>query len=150
MTRRNRHVIRSRIIILSSVRRPYSLLRVEMTRAFSRSRNPRFVWSLGLILTLVSSFFLASCSNSSQETFAKPTVADDFDRADGSLGLSWKDLSDGRLKISSHAAAGTNVSGTSGAVWTSHAFTDDQYSQIEVTSAQLTGNQWIGPAVRIQ
>jgi hypothetical protein len=105
---------------------------------------------LGLILTLVSSFFLASCSNSSQETFAKPTVADDFDRADGSLGLSWKDLSDGRLKISSHAAAGTNVSGTSGAVWTSHAFTDDQYSQIEVTSAQLTGNQWIGPAVRIQ
>ena len=32
----------------------------------------------------------------------------------------------------------------------SNAFTSDQYSQVEVTSTQLTGSQWIGPAVRAQ
>ena len=29
-------------------------------------------------------------------------------------------------------------------------YTGDQYSQVEVTSTQLTGGQWIGPAVRAQ
>ena len=29
-------------------------------------------------------------------------------------------------------------------------FTSDQFSQVEVTSTQLTGGQWIGPAVRAQ
>jgi putative esterase len=35
-------------------------------------------------------------------------------------------------------------------VWSAQSFTSDQYSQIQVTSTQLTGNQWIGPAVRAQ
>ena len=29
-------------------------------------------------------------------------------------------------------------------------YASDQYSQVEVTSTQLTGGQWIGPAVRVQ
>ncbi len=29
-------------------------------------------------------------------------------------------------------------------------YTSDQYSQVEVTSTQLTGGQWIGPMVRAQ
>jgi putative esterase len=126
------------------------LLRVEIVRAFSAGRNPRLLWFLGLISILVSNFFLAACSTSSKEAITRPTTSDDFNRADGSLGQNWNGLSDGRLKISSHVAAGTNVSGASGDIWASRTFTGDQYSQIKVTSAQLTGNQWIGPAVRVQ
>ena len=29
-------------------------------------------------------------------------------------------------------------------------FTSDQYSQVEVTSTELSGGQWIGPSVRTQ
>ena len=59
-------------------------------------------------------------------------------------------MSDRRLAISSHAVTGTSASGVSGDMWASNAFTNDQYSQVEVTSTQLTGGQWIGPAVRAQ
>ena len=58
-------------------------------------------------------------------------------------------MSDSKLAISSHAVTGTSASGISGDIWTAHAFTSDQYSQIEVASAQLTSAQWIGPAVRV-
>ena len=53
-----------------------------------------------------------------------------------------------RLSISSHAVTGR--SGLAGDIWTAGTFTSDQYSQIEVTSTQLTGGQWIGAAVRAQ
>ena len=77
-------------------------------------------------------------------------VSDDFNRADGSLGPNWTDISDGGLAITSQAAAGTAGSGISGDIRTGESYTSDQYSQVEVTSTQLTGGQWIGPMVRAQ
>ena len=40
--------------------------------------------------------------------------------------------------------------GVAGDIWTAETYAGDQYSQVEVTSTQLTGGQWIGPAVRAQ
>ncbi len=58
-------------------------------------------------------------------------------------------MSDGGLAISSGAVTGV-VDKLTGAMWTADTFTSDQYSQIEITSTQLTGSQWIGLAVRAQ
>jgi Putative esterase len=77
-------------------------------------------------------------------------ASDDFNRGNGSLGPGWTDMSDHRMAISSHALTGTSASGISGGMRASNAFTSDQYSQVEVTSTQLTGGQWIGSAVRAQ
>jgi len=44
--------------------------------------------------------------------------------------------------------AGTT--GVAGDTRVAETYTSDQYSQVEVTSAQLSGSQWIGPAVRAQ
>ena len=35
-------------------------------------------------------------------------------------------------------------------MWTANTFGGDQYSEVQVTSTQLTGAQWVGPAVRVQ
>jgi Putative esterase len=77
-----------------------------------------------------------------------PHAADDFNRAAGGLGPHWTRISDGGLSIQSHAVAGK--SGLTGDIWTAKTFTSSQYSQIEVTSTQLTGGDWIGTAVRAQ
>ena len=45
---------------------------------------------------------------------------------------------------------GTAGTGISGDIRTAESYASDQYSQVEVTSTQLTGGQWIGPAVRAQ
>ena len=76
--------------------------------------------------------------------------SDNFNRPNGSLGPSWTDISDGGLAIVSQAAAGTAASGVSGDIRTAESYTSDQYSQVTVTSTQLTGGQWIGPMVRAQ
>jgi hypothetical protein len=76
------------------------------------------------------------------------TAADNFDRANGPLGPNWTDVSDGGLAISSGAVTGN--SGVTGDMWSANTFTSDQFSQVEVTSAQLSGSEWIGPAVRMQ
>jgi len=86
-----------------------------------------------------------SCANSSGTT-----ASDDFNRADGSLGPNWTDISDGGLAITSQAVAGTASTAVSGDIWAGGTFTSDQYSQATVTSTQLTGQQWIGPMVRAQ
>ena len=78
------------------------------------------------------------------------TGSDNFNRADGSLGAGWAAISDGALVISSQVVAGTASAGVSGDIRTAEAYTSDQYSQVEVTSTQLTGGQWIGPMVRAQ
>jgi hypothetical protein len=75
-------------------------------------------------------------------------VNDDFNRAGGGLGPHWTRISDGGLSIRSHAVTGE--SGLTGDIWTARTFTSSQYSQIEVTSTQLTGAEWIGTAVRVQ
>jgi hypothetical protein len=75
--------------------------------------------------------------------------SDSFDRADGGLGSNWTDMSDGGLTISSQAVGG-GTPGMTGDMRTGESYSSDQYSQVEVTSTQLTGGQWIGPAVRTQ
>ena len=77
------------------------------------------------------------------------TASDDFNRADGALGSNWTAMSDGAMTISSQVVAGGN-SGQSGDMRTAETYTSDQYSQVQVTSTQLTGGQWIGPVVRSQ
>ena len=74
--------------------------------------------------------------------------SDDFNRANGSLGASWTAVSDGALKISSQAVVGTSA--TAGDIRTAETYTNDQLSQIQLTSTQLSGGQWVGPTVRTQ
>ena len=74
--------------------------------------------------------------------------SDDFNRANGSLGSSWVAMSDGALSISSQAVIGTSA--TAGAIRTAETYTSDQSSQIQTTSTQLSGGQWVGPTVRTQ
>ena len=80
---------------------------------------------------------------------AATSATDDFNRANGSLGPDWTDMSDGGLAISSQQVVGT-TSSDSGDIRTSENYASDQYSQIEITSTQLSGGQWVGAAVRAQ
>ena len=83
-------------------------------------------------------------------TQAGGSVSDDFTRANGSLGADWTDMSVGGLAISNDAVIGTQASANSGDIYTGQTFGSDQFSQIELTATQLSGGQWIGPAVRAQ
>src|SRR5262249_44260473 len=74
---------------------------------------------------------------------------DDFNRADGGLGANWTDISDGGLSISAQAVVGSSL-GIAGDIRTGETYGGDQFSQVEVTSTQLSGWEWIGPAVRMQ
>jgi len=81
-----------------------------------------------------------------QAAFAT-TASDDFNRADGPLGANWTDIGDGGLAISNQQVVGMS-GGLSGDIRTGETYGSDQYSQIEITSTQLSGDQWVGPAVR--
>ena len=81
---------------------------------------------------------------------AVSSASDNFARANGSLGASWTAMTAGGLAISNDAVIGTQASGNSGDIYTGQAFGSDQFSQIQVTSTQISGGQWIGPAVRAQ
>ena len=83
-----------------------------------------------------------------QKTSAATPASDDFNRGVGGLGPDWTGIHDGALSISSHAVVGR--SGLAGDIWTGRTLSSNQYSQIEITSTQLTGGQWIGAAVRAQ
>ncbi|HEY2651699.1 MAG TPA: hypothetical protein VGI50_07250, partial [Solirubrobacteraceae bacterium] len=77
--------------------------------------------------------------------------ADDFDRPDsGGLGAGWAAMTDGGLAISGGHAVGTSSNGYSGNFRVAESYGSDQYSQIVLTSNQLTTGQWIGPTVRSQ
>ena len=76
-------------------------------------------------------------------------VSDNFDRADGGLGHGWVAMTDGRLSIASHEIAGT-AGAEAGEIRVVGNYGNNQYSQIEVTSTQLSGREWIGPTVRTQ
>jgi len=108
----------------------------------STGRAIRLAWLLAACCLLVLVPALP------QQASAAAPAADDFNRADGSLGRNWTSIHDGSLSISSHAATGHN--GLAGDIWTAGTFTDDQYSQIEVGSKRLTAGQWIGAAVRVR
>src|SRR5262249_22881236 len=76
--------------------------------------------------------------------------SDGLSGADGRLGAKWADVSDGGLAIRSEGVAGAAGAGVSGDMRVAEAYTSDESSQVEVTSAQLSGGQWIGPMVRAQ
>jgi putative esterase len=104
------------------------------------------VWCLRLLAACLLSVPLLSAVPSASAS----ATADDFSRPDGDLGPDWSAISDGGLTISSGAVAGTTGNWVSGDLWAGGTLPADQFSQVEVTSTQLTGSQWIGPAVRAQ
>ena len=57
-------------------------------------------------------------------------------------------MADGGLTIVNQQVQGTNSAGYSGDIRTAETYSSDQSSQVQVTSTQLTGGQWVGPAVR--
>jgi hypothetical protein len=85
-----------------------------------------------------------------QAAFAAGSASDDFNRANGSLRADWTDMSVGGLAISDDVVIGTQASGDSGDIYTGETVGSDQFSQIGLTSTQIAGGQWIGPAVRAQ
>jgi hypothetical protein len=97
----------------------------------------------------VSSANVTSVAVTCATTSTATSGSDDFNRADGALGANWASTSDGGLAISSQAAAGTSASGVSGDIRTAENYASNQYSQVTLTSTQLTGTQWAGPAVRL-
>ena len=55
-------------------------------------------------------------------------------------------MSDGALSIASQAVVGTSA--TAGDIRIAETYSSDQSSQVELTPTQLSGGQWVGPAVR--
>ena len=104
-------------------------------RAVSALRLPAL---LAVILLILSSAQAASATSPS----------DDFNRANGSLGASWTAVSDGALSITSQTVVGTSA--TAGDIRIAETYNSDQSSQIQLTSTQLSGGQWVGPSVRTQ
>ena len=76
------------------------------------------------------------------------SASDDFNRADGGLGGGWAAMNDGGLSVVSQRVVG--AAGTAGDIRVGESYGGDQYSQVEVTSTQLSGGQWVGPSVRSQ
>jgi hypothetical protein len=106
------------------------------------------VWSLRFLL-VVCLLFAPQFALPHKALADTTSASDNFARANGPLGPNWTDVSDGGLAISSGAVIGT-AGQVTGDMWTANAFTSDQYSQVQVTSTQLSGGLWIGPAVRMQ
>ena len=101
------------------------------------------------LIALVVCTLIAPLLSFAHQAFAAGSVSDGFSRANGSLGAGWTDVTDGGLAISSQVVIGTQ-SGYSGDIRTGETYSSDQSSQIAVTATQLSGGQWIGPAVRAQ
>ena len=119
----------------------------KLLRDVIRYAKPKALWSLRLLL--IFCFLAAPEFVLPHKAFAATSASDDFNRADGGLGPNWTATSDGAMAISSQAVTGT-VGTTTGEIRTAETYASDQSSQVEVTSTQLTGGQWIGPAVRLQ
>ena len=73
------------------------------------------------------------------------SASDNFARANGSLGANWTDMADGGLTIVNQQVQGTNSGGYSGDVRTAETYSSDQSSQVQLTSTQITGGQWVAP-----
>ena len=116
----------------------------------ARSHSIRGLFLRALILgALVLGAVIVPVLAMPQRAFAASSVSDNFNRANGTLGAGWTDMTDGGLAISSQVVIGTKAA-YSGDIRTGETYGSDQSSQIEVTSTQLSGGQWIGPAVRAQ
>jgi hypothetical protein len=108
------------------------------------SQNCSISNGAGTVGTADVSNIAISCAN-----ITTTPGSDDFNRADGSLGPNWTAISDGPMSISSQMVIGA-ANAVTGEIRTAETYASDQASQIEVTSTQLTGGQWIGAAVRMQ
>jgi hypothetical protein len=113
------------------------------------SHNTKTSSTVAVRLLLLTALLLPALALVPRSASAATAATDDFNRADGSLGANWTDMADGGLVISSQQVMGTN-SGVSGDIRTGEPYTSDQYSQIETTSTQLSGGQWVGATVRSQ
>ena len=100
----------------------------------------------GVSVTCVTGTTSGTGSSGSSGT----TVSDNFARPNGSLGPQWTSMTSGGLSIVNQQVQGTNAGGNSGDIRTGEPYTSDQFSQVQVTSTPLSGNQWTGPAVRAQ
>ena len=109
------------------------------------ARNVKLV-SLPVILAILLVLFTLTTP---QRAWGASSAVDMFARADGGLGSNWAATADGGLVISSGVAVGAS-SGNSGDMWSADTFTSDQYSEVEMSSAQLAATQWVGPMVRGQ
>ena len=119
-----------------------------MIRGLVGYSGRRVVWPLRFLLIL--GLLAAPQFALPHSALADATSAsDNFARADGPLGPNWTDVSDGGLAISNDVVIGT-AGQVTGDIWTENTFTSDQFSQVQVTSTQLSGGLWIGPAVRMQ
>ena len=116
-----------------------------MKRALDKTPRPRTLLALTM---LVVCSLLVPLAVAHQRASAATVASDDFSRADGGLGAGWTDFAEGRLSLSSQQVVGST--GTAGDIRTGESYASDQYSQIELTSTQLSGGEWIGPAVRTQ
>ena len=116
------------------------------TRSFSICRLLLRGFVLG---ALVLGALMVPVLSMPQRAFAANSVSDNFNRVNGTLGAGWTDMTDGGLAISSQVVTGTKAA-YSGDIRTGETYTSDQSSQIQVTATQLSGGQWIGPAVRAQ
>src|SRR5262249_62130033 len=97
-----------------------------MTRAAAGSTSRAFwSWRLLLVLCLLFVPLLAF----PQRAFAAVGGSDDFNRADGSLGANWADVSDGGLAISSQVVAGTAAAGGPGGMGVAEGVTSGQPPQ---------------------
>jgi hypothetical protein len=107
----------------------------------------------------IVAYDLATADNWSGSDYSAPpssstgtSAADNFDRADGSLGGNWTSLPDGGLTLSSGQAVGGMAGQFTGSYRSAESFSPDQYSEIEITSVDLSSgtHQWIGASVRNQ
>ena len=78
------------------------------------------------------------------------TVTDDFNRANGGLGPNWTAMTDGGMAISSQVVVGTELAATRVTSAPARPTPATSPRRSQVTSTQLSGGQWIGPAVRAQ
>ena len=79
-------------------------------------------WALGtLVVTLFASLFLLAMP---ERALAATSASDNFNRANGSLGADWTDMSVGGLAISSNVVTGTG-SGNSGDIRTGETYPSD-------------------------
>ena len=110
------------------------------------SRAPHAVFKRALVLCcLIAPLAIVPIATANAST---ASASDNFARANGSLGPNWADMADGGLTIVNQQVQGTNSAGYSGDIRTAETYSSDQSSQVQLTSTQLTGGQWVGPAVR--
>src|SRR4029077_12207922 len=79
---------------------------------------------------------------------AGPAAGDNFNRADGGLGVNWANLPEGGVTIASSQVVGTHSGSSSGSYRIDGSYKNDQYSEITVTSSPLS--IWVAPTVRAQ